>query len=211
MKAKLNVYQAKLNVYQIKAWVYVATGLLFLVISGCGSLLRYSEVAPEAKDIHPKRIGVLLADLGTNGEARGVIDDIITGDLAGRKWFEDVVAADTISRQIQGNEEHKKAVADYLAKLKMVNFSDPELSKKIGELAQVDAFIIVNLDYWQYTMEKTEKIAKVGVSVKMIDVNTGNVLWKASHHEIETYNWIKPELAKIAKKLVGIMMDGMPH
>jgi hypothetical protein len=180
------------------------------VIVGCGGL-RYSQVAPEAKDIHPKRIGVLLADVGTYEEARGVIDDIIAGDLVKRKWFQDVVAADSISRQFLANEELRKSVVDYVAKLKTVNFSDPELSKKIGELAQVDAFLVVNLDYWQYTMENKEKLAKVGMGIKMIDVNTGTVLWKASHHESETYTWFKPELAKVAKKLVGAMIDEMPH
>lgn len=193
-----------------KAWVCGATVLVFLMIMGCGGL-RYSHVAPEAKDIHPKRIGVLPVDVGTYEEARGVIDETIAGDLAKRKWFQDVVAADTIGRQFLANEELRKIVMDYVAKLKTVNFSDPELSKKIGVMAQVDAFVVVNLDYWQYTMENKEKLAKVGIGIKMIDVNTGTVLWKASHHENETYMWIKPELAKVAKKLVSVMIDEMPH
>jgi hypothetical protein len=193
-----------------KAWVFGAAVLVFLMIMGCGGL-RYSQVAPEAKDIHPKRIGVLPVDVGTYEEARGVIDETIAGDLLKRKWFQDVVAADTIGRQFLANEELRKIVVDYVAKLKTVNFSDPELSKKIGVMAQVDAFVIVNLDYWQYTMENKEKLAKVGLGIKMIDANTGTVLWKASHHENETYMWIKPELAKVAKKLVNVMIDEMPH
>lgn len=193
-----------------KAWVFGAIVLVFLMIMGCGGL-RYSQVAPEAKDIHPKRIGVLPVDVGTYEEARGVIDETIAGDLVKRKWFQDVVAADTIGRQFLANEELRKIVLDYVAKLKTVNFSDPELSKKIGAMAQIDAFVVVNLDYWQYTMENKEKLAKVGIGIKMIDVNTGTVLWKASHHENETYMWIKPELAKVAKKLVSVMIDEMPH
>jgi len=192
------------------AWVCGVTVLFFLMIIGCGGL-RYSQVAPEAKDIHPKRIGVLPADVGTYEEARGIIDNVIAGDLAKRKWFQDVVAADSFSRQLQANEELRKIVMDYVAKLKTVNFSDPELSKRIGELAQVDAFLVVNVDYWQYTMENKEKLAKVGMGIKMIDVNTGTVLWKASHHEDETYKWIKPELTKVAKKLASMMIDEMPH
>lgn len=191
-------------------WAYSATILSLLMILGCGGL-RYSQVAPEAKDLRPKKIGVLPADLGTYEEARGVVDEIIAGDLVRRKWFEDVVAADTISRQLQSNEELRKAVAEYLAKLKMVNFSDPELSKIIGRIAGVDAFLVVNVDYWQYTMENKEKLAKVGMGLKMIDANTGIVMWKASHHEAETYKWIKPELSKVAKKLAAMMTDEMPH
>ncbi|MDO9558491.1 MAG: hypothetical protein Q7I89_02270 [Syntrophales bacterium] len=192
------------------AWVYGATVLSFLLILGCGGL-RYSQSAPEAKDFRPKKIGLLPADVGTYEEARGVIDDIIAGELVKRKWFQDVVAADTISRQFQVNEEMRKVVVEYVAKLKTVNYSDPELSRRIGELMQVEAFLVVNVDYWQYTMENKDKLAKVGMGLKMIDADTGIVMWKASHHEIETYKWIKPELSKVAKKLAGMMIDEMPH
>lgn len=191
-------------------WVYGAAVLSLLLILGCGGL-RYSQVAPEAKDFRPKIIGVLPADVGTFEEARGVMDDILAGELVKRKWFQDVVAADSISRQLQANEDLRKTVMEYVAKLKTVNFSDPELSKRIGKLAKVEAFLVVNVDYWQYTMENKEKLAKVGMGLKMIDVNTGIVMWKASHHEIETYKWIKPELSKVAKKLAGMMIDEMPH
>ena len=192
------------------AWVYGATALSFLLILGCGGL-RYSQLAPEAKDFRPKKVGVLPADVGTYEEARGVIDDIIAGELVKRKWFQDVVAADTISRQLQVNEEMRKVVLEYVAKLKTVNYSDPKLSRRIGELAQVEAFLVVNVDYWQYTMENKDNLAKVGMGLKMIDADTGIVMWKASHHETETYKWIKPELSKVAKKLAGVMIDEMPH
>jgi hypothetical protein len=192
------------------AWAYGATALSFLLILGCGGL-RYSQLAPEATAFRPTKVGVLPADVGTYEEARGVMDDIIAGELVRRKWFQDVVAADTISRQLQTNEDLRKTIIEYMAKLKTVNFSDPALSKRIGELSQVEAFLIVNVDYWQYTMENREKLAKVGMGLKMIDANTGIVMWKASHHEIETYKWIKPELSKVAKTLAGMMIDDMPH
>jgi hypothetical protein len=193
-----------------KTWKYGAAVLSLLMILGCGGL-RYSQVAPEAKDFRPKTIGVLPADLGTYEEARGVVDEVITGDLVRRKWFQDVVAADTISRQLRANEEFRKTVAEYLGKLKMVNFSDPGLSQKIGGIARVDAFLVVNVDYWQYTMENQERLAKVGMGIKMIDAGTGIVMWRASHHESEKYRWVKPELADVAKKLAARMMDEMPH
>ncbi len=73
--------------------------LLLSALVGCGGI-RYSQVTPEAKDFHPKRIGVFPADVGTYEEARGVIDQIIAGVLVDKGWFTDVVAADTISNQI---------------------------------------------------------------------------------------------------------------
>lgn len=184
--------------------------LCFILILGCGGL-RYSQLAPEAEAFRPKTIAVLPADVGTHEEVRGVIDEIIAGELVGRGWFQNVVAADAVSRLFQVNEEMKMVVREYLAKLKTVNFSDPELSQKIGRMMQVEAFLVVSVDYWQYTMENKENLAKVGMGVNMIDAVSGVVMWKASHHETETYKWIKPELPKMAKKLAGMMMDEMPH
>ena len=184
--------------------------LLVLMLSGCGGL-RYSQVAPEAKDFHPRRIGVLPVDVGTYEEARGIIDQVIAGVLVDKKWFADVVAADTINNQLHVNEELRTVVMDYLAKLKTVNFSDPELSKKIGELSRIDAFLVVNVDYWNYTVENEKKLAKVGIGIKMVEASTGNILWKAGHHLAEDYLLFKPALPGVARDLFKKMAGYMPH
>jgi hypothetical protein len=184
--------------------------LLFVTLFGCGGL-RYSQVAPEAKNFHPKAVGVLPVDVGTYEEARGVIDQVIAGVLVDTQWFTDVVAADTISNQLQSNEELRKVYLDYISKLKAVNFSDPEMSKKIGEISKVDAFLVINVDYWNYTKENEKKVAKVGIGIKMIDASSGKILWKAGHHEAEDYMLIKPKLPNVAKDLVKKMIKEMPH
>jgi len=187
--------------------------LVLLLISsffGCGGL-RYSQVAPEAKDFHPKKIGVFPVDVGIYEEARGVIDQVIAGVLVDKQWFEDVVAADIINNQIQANGELRKIYLDYISKFKAVNYSDPELSKKIGEITKVDAFLFVNVDYWIYTRESDKKVAKVGFGMKMIDASTGKILWKAGHYEAEDYMLIKPKLPDVAKDVVSTMIKEMPH
>ena len=184
--------------------------LLFVTLFGCGGL-RYSQVAPEAKNFHPKAVGVLPVDVGTYEEARGVIDQVIAGVLVDTQWFTDVVAADTISNQLQSNEELRKVYLDYISKLKAVNFSDPEMSKKIGEISKVDAFLVINVDYWNYTKENEKKVAKVGIGIKMIDASSGKILWKAGHHEAEDYTFFKPKLPDVAKDLVKKMIKEMPH
>jgi hypothetical protein len=184
--------------------------LLFVTLLGCGGL-RYSQVAPEAKNFHPKSVGVLPVDVGTYEEARGVIDQVIAGVLVETQWFTDVVAADIISNQLQSNEELRKVYLDYISKLKAVNYSDPEMSKKIGDISKVDAFLVINVDYWNYTKENDKKVAKVGVGIKMIEASTGKIMWKAGHHEAEDYILIKPKLPDVAKDLVKKMIKEMPH
>jgi hypothetical protein len=174
--------------------------LLIISVFGCGGL-RYSWVDSEANNYKLKSLGIFPVDVGIHEEARGVADQVIA----------DVVTADTISKQMQVNEELRKLYLDYTTKLKAVNFSDPELSKKIGQISKVDAFLLVNVDYWIYTRENDEKVAKVGFGIKMIDASSGKILWKAGHHEAEDYMLIKPKLPDVAKKVFRKMIKEMPH
>jgi len=193
-----------------KVYILPLLILLLLMFFGCSGL-RYSQVEPEAKDFHPKRIGLFPADVGPNEEAKGIIDQVIAGVLVDRQWFTDVVAADEIRTQIQDSEDLRKIYLDYISKLKAVSFSDPELSKRIGEITKVDAFLLVNVDYWTYTRENDNKVAKVGIGIKMIDASSGKILWKAGHLEAEEYMLIKPKLPDVAKDVVKKMIKEMPH
>ena len=184
--------------------------LLLLALVGCAGI-RYSYVAPEAKDFHPKRIGVLPADVGTYEEGRGVIDQIIAGVLVDTNWFTDVVAADEMNNRIKSSQVLQKVFVDYISKLRAVSFSDPDLSRKLGEMTKVDAFLLVNVDYWNYTKENDDTVAKVVMGVKMIDAASGKIMWDAGHHEVEAYILIKPALPDVAKSLVKRMIKEMPH
>ncbi|HEX7534672.1 MAG TPA: hypothetical protein VF343_05400 [Syntrophales bacterium] len=193
-----------------KTFLLPVTMLLLLALAGCSGI-RYSEVAPEAKNFHPKRIGVFPVDVGTYEETRGVIDQIIAGVLIDTKWFTDVVGADAISRQMQSSEELKKVFLDYMSKLKAVSYSDPDLSRKLGEMIKVDAFLLANVDYWNHTIENGDKVAKIVMGVKMIDAASGKIMWIAGHHEVETYILLKPAIPDVAKSLVKKMVKEMPH
>jgi hypothetical protein len=102
-------------------------------------------------------------------------------------------------------------VVDYLTKLKTVNFSDPALSRDIGEDYHVEAFLVVNVDFWNYTVEGSDKVAKVGFSVDLIEAKTGRIVWRAGHHEVEDYWIMKPDLSDLAKKVASMMINEMPH
>lgn len=183
--------------------------MVFLLI-GCGGV-RYSETAPEAKDFHPQRIGVLPVDVGTYEEARGPADQVIGGILRDKKWFKDVAAGDAMAALLSKNAEFRNLVMQYTLKLKTVNFSDPDLSRRIGEIAKVDAFLVVGIDYWNYTVENGKKVAKAGFTMKLIDASNGNVVWKAGHSVSEDYLVLKPSLESVARKAANEMISRMPH
>ena len=184
--------------------------LALFLLSACGGL-RYSQVTSEAKDFHPKTVAILPADVGAYEEARGIVEQIFAGVLVDKEWFADVVDAATIGNQIQINEEYRRAVLDYLVKLKTINVSDSGLSKKIGEESRVDAFFVIGIDFWSYAKENDKKIGKVGLGIKMIEASTGKIMWKAGHHKTESYMLIKPNLAYVAKDLIKTMVGEMPR
>lgn len=184
--------------------------LLALLVMGCGSL-RYNMVAPEAKDFHPKRIGVLPVAVGSFAEAQGVIDKAVVSALTDKGWFTRVVSEDVLIRQTGANPELGEAVVAYLDKLEKLNYSDLELSQKIAELSQVDALLIVSLDYWNYLKDVDYKIVKVGLGVRMANAKTGKLVWEARHLQEDKYLVIKPELSDVAKSLMKEMAGHMPR
>ena len=185
--------------------------LLIMSLAACGGL-RFSQVTPEAKDFHPKTVAIFPVEVaGNNEEARGSVEQIVAGVLAEKNWFTDIIDTESLNRQLLANEELRKTMIDYLSKLRTVNFSDPELSKKMGELAKIDAFLLVTVDTWNYTVEKGDKVGKVSLGIKLYEAATGKVMWKAGHQIADSYMLIKPDLPKVARNVVKEMVEYMPH
>ena len=192
---------------------FVKCILLFLILTtiACGGL-RYSQLDPAAKDFHPQRVAVFpVVDVGPYEEARGDVEQITAGVLVDKKWFADVADTATLGRQAQANDELRKAMTNYLLKLRSLGFSDPDLSRKIGELANVDSMLLVSVDSWNYAVENDKKVAKVGSGMRFIDASTGKIMWKAGHTKSESYMLFKPPLPDVARSLVRDMVNYMPR
>ncbi|MDA8125987.1 MAG: hypothetical protein M0009_12460 [Deltaproteobacteria bacterium] len=193
-----------------KAWGRAFLAVLFLSVLGCGGL-RYSEVAPEAKGFHPRRIVVLPADAKTFPDAKGDIDRLFAETLEKKRWFAGVVGGVEIGRRLETDAELRQAVTGYLGKLDKVSFSDAELSSRIGLLTDTEALVLVRVDYWNYTTENDKTVGKVALSVTLVQAKTGKVLWTAGHQRVSDYLLIKPDLAGLAEGVIGDMIDHMPH
>ncbi len=192
--------------------LFVICGLVICILSAiaCGSL-RFSQLAPEANDFHPQRVAIFPADVVNHEEAKGAVEKVVAGVLIEKKWFTNVTDTENLNRQIMVNEELRKAIRGYLAKLNTLDFSDPDLSRKIGELAKVDAFLLVSVDAWNYAVEKDKKVAKVSMTMKLYEASTGKWMWKVGHDITESYIVLKPDLSKVARDLVRDMVKEMPH
>jgi hypothetical protein len=67
------------------------------------------------------------------------------------------------------------------------------------------------VDVWEYTMLGGDKIARVGISLRLVDTKSGKTMWKAGHQVTEEYRFLKPELTSLGRSMVRKMVDRMPH
>lgn len=190
-------------------WLSILVVVTF-VIASCGGL-RYSQVTKDAGKFHPKSIGVLDIRVGGYPEARDSADEIITGILVEKKWFSSVVSAKKLRERMTSEEGVRDAVDEYLMKLEKVSYSDPELSRKIGEIYTIDAFLVVTVDFWTHTTEGKDKVAKVGFSMDLVEAESGSIIWKAGHHEVKKYKIFKPDISKLARGVSKKLIAHMPH
>ncbi len=183
---------------------------LALVVSSCGGV-RYSKVMKGAEDFHPKSVGIIEVRPGGYPEAKDAADEIVTEVLSKKKWFSKVISEKIIREKMASDDGIKNIVDKYLMKLEKVSYSDPDLSRKIGELYAVDALLVVTVDFWTYTTEDDDKVAKGGFSMDLVEAASGTIIWKAAHHKVKKYKFFKPDLSKLAKSVAAKMIKQMPH
>jgi hypothetical protein len=185
--------------------------IVFVTVACSG--LKFSQLAPEAIDFHPQRIALFPIEVWNHKEydSRAVVEQIVAGSLVKKKMFTNMTDVESLQKQVFANEELRKAKDEYLSKLRHLAFSDPDLSRKIGEIMEVDAFLFLSVDEWKYTAQGDKKMAQVEMSMEMYDVVTGKLMWKASHAVTNDFVLIKPELIDIALDVVDKMAYYMPH
>lgn len=186
--------------------VFLALGLL----AGCTGI-NFSQISPEAKDFHPKTIAVLPATVGEYESSRDVVDSIVSQRLAKTGWYDNVVDALTIKTQVNSSPELAENILKYIQQLNALGISEPTLTAKLRESLNSDALFLVYVTSWGYGRYEGNKIARVGLGVKLIDASKGTIIWKANHEIIEEYWVIKPTLDKMAEKLMALLLEEMPR
>ncbi len=182
-----------------------------LIVSGCASI-NYNEITPNAKTFQPK-VAVVLPAIkmpeGTEQDIDKVAKAIFDAAVA-TKRFERVIDPRTAKSQMSDNGELQGAMITYTTRLRALAVSDKESAKKIGEIYQADTIIVGEVSKWGYGIYAGEKNGEVGMAIKMVDVATGTVYWKAAHAAKKTYSLFKPDLADMATDLAKKIFDYMP-
>ena len=189
--------------------IKIIFGLMLLITAGCGGLLEVWE-GPGAIVFRPQAIAVLPPMASQYDSAREDIQDVLSSALANVAKIERVVSPENVTDIFQASKEAFDSLVFYFSRLEMTGQSDKEAAIKLGKALNVDSFLVVRVNSWEYIRKEGDNIGRVGISLRLIDATTGNTVWKARHEESESYMFFRPNLKDIANKLANEMIVYMP-
>ncbi|MBI5237119.1 MAG: hypothetical protein HY887_01670 [Deltaproteobacteria bacterium] len=184
--------------------------VLIAALAGCAGL-NFSQMSPEVKDFHPRTIAVLPATIGEHESARDVVEAVVAKKLSESMWYGGVVDAAAVKKMMAESKDLSDNVQNYLQQVNTLGTSDAALTQKFRDGLQVDALFLTYVTAWEYGRMEGNKVAKVGLGIKLVDAATGVIVWKANHELVDEYLAVKPSLDRLSEKLMKRLMKEMPH
>ena len=185
----------------------VLTGALLL--AGCGGLQEVWE-GPGARVFRPQAIAVLPPMASQYDSAREDIQEVLAIALRRMGHIERVMPPESVTDIFQGSKEAFDSLVFYFSRLEMTGQSDKESAITLGKALNVDSFLVVRVNSWEYIRKEGDNVGRVGLSVRLIDATTGTTVWKARHERSSSYMFFRPNLKDIAKELALEMTSYMP-
>lgn len=182
---------------------------LTLLLGGCGGLQEAWE-GPGARVFHPQAIAVLPPMSSQYDSAREDIQEVLVGALNRQGTIERVVSPENVTDIFQASKEAFDSLVFYFSRLEMTGQSDKDSAIKLGKAINVDSFLVVRVNSWEYVRKEGDNVGRVGLSLRLVDATTGTTVWKARHERSSSYMFIKPSLKDIAKELADEMIRYMP-
>ena len=165
---------------------------------------------PGARVFHPQAIAVLPPMASQYDSAREDIQDVLSSSLNKVASIERVVSPESVTDVFQSSKEAFDSLVFYFSRLEMTGQSDKESAIKLGKALNVDSFIVVRVNSWEYIRKEGDNVGRVGLSLRLIDATTGTTVWKARHEKSSSYMFYRPNLKDIAKDLSAEMIASMP-
>ena len=183
--------------------------LIPLLVAGCGGLQEVWE-GPGAKIFRPQAIAVLPPMASQYDTAREDIQEVLSGSLNKAAHIERVVSPENVTDIFQGSKEAFDALVFYFSRLEMTGQSERDSAVKLGKALNVDSFLVVRVNSWEYMRKEGDNVGRVGLSLRLVDATTGTTVWKARHEKSSSYMFYRPNLKDIAKELAAEMIQAMP-
>lgn len=186
-----------------------AACLIPLLIAGCGGLQEVWE-GPGAKQFRPQAIAVLPPMASQYDSAREDIQDVLSGALTKTANVERVVTPESVTDIFQASKEAFDSLVFYFSRLEMTGQSDKDSAIKLGKALNVDSFLVVRVNSWEYIRKEGDNVGRVGLSLRLVDATTGTTVWKARHEKSSSYMFFRPNLKDVANELAREMIAYMP-
>ncbi|MEO8046862.1 MAG: hypothetical protein ABI684_06205 [Nitrospirota bacterium] len=183
--------------------------LIPLLVAGCGGLQEVWE-GPGAKMFRPQAIAVLPPMASQYDSAREDIQEVLSGSLNKVANIERVVSPENVTDIFQASKEAFDALVFYFSRLEMTGQSDKDSAVKLGKALNVDSFLVVRVNSWEYMRKEGDNVGRVGLSLRLVDATTGTTVWKARHEKSSSYMFYRPNLKDVAKELAAEMIQAMP-
>lgn len=193
-----------------RSYAYIISAMtLVLLLEGCGGLQEVWE-GPGARVFRPQSIAVLPPMASQYDSAREDIQDVLAGALNRQGNIERVVSPENVTDIFQASKEAFDSLVFYFSRLEMTGQSDKESAIKLGKALNVESFLVVRVNSWEYVRKEGDNVGRVGLSLRLVDATTGTTVWKARHERSNSYMFVKPSLKEIAKELADEMIKYMP-
>jgi hypothetical protein len=183
--------------------------LLLFLVAGCGGLQEVWE-GPGAKMFRPQAIAVLPPMSSQYDNAREDIQEVLSGALNKTAHIERVESPEHVTDIFQASKEAFDALVFYFSRLEMTGQSDKDSAVKLGKALNVDSFLVVRVNSWEYMRKEGDNVGRVGLSLRLVDATTGTTVWKARHEKSSSYMFYRPNLKDVAKELAAEMIQAMP-
>jgi PBP1b-binding outer membrane lipoprotein LpoB len=183
--------------------------LLTLLVAGCGGLQEVWE-GPGARIFRPQAIAVLPPMASQYDSAREDIQQVLSDEINKTSGIERVVSPENVTDIFQASKEAFDALVFYFSRLEMTGQSDKDSAVKLGKALNVDSFLVVRVNSWEYMRKEGDNVGRVGLSLRLIDATTGTTVWKARHERSSSYMFYRPNLKDVAKDLATEMIKAMP-
>ncbi|HKY70622.1 MAG TPA: hypothetical protein VJL88_01760 [Nitrospira sp.] len=194
---------------RLRHWLGPLSFGMALLLTACGGLQEVWE-GPGAKQFRPQAIAVLPPMASQYDSAREDIQDVLSGALTKTARIERVVTPESVTDIFQASKEAFDSLVFYFSRLEMTGQSDKEAAIKLGKALNVDSFLVVRVNSWEYVRKEGDNVGRVGLSLRLVDATTGTTVWKARHERSSSYMFYRPNLKDVANELAREMIAYMP-
>lgn len=187
----------------------ISATLCAFLLASCGGLQESWE-GPGARVFRPQAVAVLPPMSSQYDNAREDIQEVLANALNKQGRVERVMSPENVTDIFQASKEAFDSLVFYFSRLEMTGQSDKDSAITLGKALNVDSFIVVRVNSWEYVRKEGDNVGRVGLSLRLVDASTGTTVWKARHERSSSYMFIKPSLKDIAKELANEIIRYMP-